>query len=112
MLAQKYRLTKQKDFKEIFNFGKKSFTSCFSFRFKKNNLDYPRLTVVVANKVAKSAVKRNLLKRKIREIIRLNILKKIDHYDVIVNVLSPALEKNYEFLEVELISLFTKNKLI
>lgn len=112
MLAKKYRLTKRGDFKEIFSKGRRLAGRFFSIRYAPNTLENSRFAVVVANKVAKKASQRNRLKRQVREIIYLNLDKFNEKFDIIVNILSAALNKNYQDLEENLLAILKKNKLI
>lgn len=112
MLAKKFRLTKQKELKEVFQKGRKGFGYLIGIRFLANNLENSRITVVVSNKVSKKATRRNRLKRQAREIIRLNLDNLNNSYDIIVTILPTALNKEYEDLEKELMTLFKKNKLV
>ncbi|PKL72081.1 ribonuclease P protein component [Candidatus Kuenenbacteria bacterium HGW-Kuenenbacteria-1] len=73
MLPKQYRLTKDRDFKFIFRKGRNCFKGEFGIKFLKNNLDVSRFGFVVSNKIAKKANKRNLIKRRLREIIRKNL---------------------------------------
>jgi len=72
MLAKKYRLKKDREFKKIYRLGRKIKEDFFVIRYLENNLPYSHFGFVIAKTVIKKATKRNLLKRKISEIIRLN----------------------------------------
>ncbi len=70
MLPRKNRVTKA-FFEEILGKSLCVHTPLFSFRFQKLKLsEAPRFTVVVSKKVAKTSVKRNLLKRRFRSSIQ------------------------------------------
>lgn len=73
MLPKQHRLSKDGDFKIIFRKGRNFFIKEFGIKFLKNNLEVSRFGFVVSNKVAKKANKRNLIKRRLREIIRKNL---------------------------------------
>jgi ribonuclease P protein component len=72
MFAKKNRLSKTKDIQKAFTRGRGFFYPYFGVKFL-TGLPPSRFTVVVSNKISKSAVKRNRLKRIIREILRLNV---------------------------------------
>jgi ribonuclease P protein component len=57
-------------FSSILEKGQIRSTQHFSLRFTQNKAKQSRFSVVVSKKVAKTAVKRNLLKRQISEIIK------------------------------------------
>lgn len=73
-----------------------------------------RLAIVVGTKVSKSAVKRNGLKRKMREIIRLLIKdnKLLVGYYIMLLAKPIALEKNYTEISQEIKLLFKKIKVL
>jgi len=112
MLAKKYRLSKRNDFESIFKNGKKAFSKFFGIRFKLNDLENPRITVVVSNKVSKSAVKRNRIKRQVRAIVKPTMTTFKQNFDIIINVLSPILEAERDTIEGDLLNLLKKNNII
>ena len=111
MLAQKFRLTKPGDFKLIFQQGQKIFTPLFVIRYQPSRLANSRFTVIVSNKISKQAVARNKIKRRLREIIRLNISQFKQNYDLIITVLAPAVQATYVDLEKAYLSALKKYKL-
>lgn len=112
MLIKKYRLTKRNDFKSIFSTGKRSFNKLFSIRYKLNNLDNPRIAVVVSNKVSKKAVVRNRLKRQVRSIIVEFLPKFKQNFDIIINILSPSVDKEYNIIQEELLQILKKSNIL
>ncbi|MFH1838447.1 MAG: ribonuclease P protein component [Candidatus Kuenenbacteria bacterium] len=84
MLPKQYRVNKDKDFKIIFRNGRNFFIKEFGIKFLKNNLEISRFGFIVSNKVAKKANKRNLIKRRLREIIRKNLLNFQTGFDVVI----------------------------
>jgi ribonuclease P protein component len=73
MLAKENRLRKEKDFGAIFKGGKTFKEGFLVLKTIKNNLDIDRFGFIISQKVSKKATVRNRIKRKIREIIRVNI---------------------------------------
>lgn len=112
MLAKINRLAKKSDIDNLFQRGKRAFSPFFTIRFFKNNEKGSRFAIVVANKVTKKATIRNRLRRQIREIIRLNLSKFRDNYDILVNISRGCLEQDYWLLERELLDLLKRNKVI
>ncbi|MBI4653062.1 ribonuclease P protein component [Candidatus Kuenenbacteria bacterium] len=84
MLPKQYRLNKDKDFKSIFQKGRNFFIKEFGIKVLRNNLEVSRFGFIVSNKVAKKANKRNLIKRRMREIIRKNLPNMKIGADVII----------------------------
>ncbi|MFZ2970066.1 MAG: ribonuclease P protein component [Minisyncoccia bacterium] len=70
MLDKKFRLRKQKDFEKMFTGG--IYLSCDFLALKaiKNDLSISRFGFIVSNKVSKSAIVRNKMKRRLRESVR------------------------------------------
>ncbi len=70
--AKQLRLNQAADYRRLFRIGKKLNTQYFAIYSFANQLAHPRLGLVIAKKAARSAVKRNQIKRVIRESVRLN----------------------------------------
>ncbi|PID67455.1 MAG: ribonuclease P protein component [Fusobacteriales bacterium] len=75
-------LTKNREFQNVYNLGKKNFGYYSLIFFIKNNLDKNRYGFVASKKTGK-AFCRNRLKRIFREYIRNNSEKIIKSYDII-----------------------------
>ncbi len=71
-LPKQAKLLKTDDFSSVFNLRKRIANTYLVIRFKPNNLNRPRLGLVVGKKTAKLAVHRNYMKRVLREFFRLN----------------------------------------
>ncbi|MFA5029816.1 MAG: ribonuclease P protein component [Patescibacteria group bacterium] len=112
MLAKKYRLTKRNDFLKIFRSGKRAFSGFLAIYYKPNGLDFCRFAVVVSNKVSKKASQRNLIKRRLREIVKKNLFKFSQNIDIIISATPLALGQKQQFLESELLTVFKKCRLI
>lgn len=81
-------LAQATEFQSIFQTGKKIRTRHFTLYVKPNQLTHARLGLVVAKKVIRLAVKRNLVKRIIREGFRQQ--QNLAGFDIIV-VVHPAI---------------------
>ena len=112
MLPAKYRLTKEKDFKKINRSKPAFFSSYFRLKYLANNSALNRFALVVSTKVSKKATKRNQLRRRLREIIRLNRAKIKSGYDIIISASPKALAGNYQELEQAVLSLLAKARLL
>jgi len=76
MLLKQNRLRLKKEFERIFETGKWGGEGFISLKYTKNeDGDEPKIGFMVGKKVSKSAVKRNAVKRKMREVVRLAIKK-------------------------------------
>jgi ribonuclease P protein component len=67
-----HRLLKTDDFSSVFGMRQARSNAFFQVYARDNSLDHPRLGLVVGKKVAKRAVRRNYIKRTVREWFRLN----------------------------------------
>jgi ribonuclease P protein component len=74
------RITKSSEYQSFFKEGKKLHQDHFFIVIKINKLDYTRLGFVIAKKHIKKAIKRNTVKRVIRESFRYHqyLLKGVD----------------------------------
>ncbi len=89
------RLLKSSDFKEVFRKGRKIVTHTLVFHVLKTNLSGPRLGLAVSRKVGK-AVRRNKVKRRIREVFRTRKNVFPASYDLVVYPRKGVLEKGIE----------------
>lgn len=102
MLPKQNRLTSKYEFNKaryLANKNKtKSTTPLFQIFYSTIN-DYngpTKVGIVVSNKICKSAVKRNKLKRIYREVIKNNFDKMGEGYWVVVHPSAKSLKKTYE----------------
>lgn len=85
------RLRKSREIEQIFKRGRTFSTPAFVFRFLPNRQGPTRLAVVVGTKVHKRAVKRNLIKRRIREALKTELPNLKSGFDIIVAARPAAL---------------------
>ncbi|MDF0604515.1 ribonuclease P protein component [Neisseriaceae bacterium TC5R-5] len=67
-----YRLLKTDEFSSVFSFRQSRSNTFFQVSARPNDLAHPRVGLVVSRKVHKRAVRRNYIKRSVREWFRLN----------------------------------------
>lgn len=72
MFAKQNRLAHTRDVQRVFAAGRSFFGPYFTIRFLAAQRP-PRITVSISTKVAKSAVRRNKMKRVVREFMRTNL---------------------------------------
>jgi len=111
MIAKKFRLHKKKDFDRILKSPYKFYSNNFVLRFTKNKEELSHFAVIVSTKISKKAVERNKLRRRIYEIIRLNISKIKSGYNLMIFVKKGVLNQEYQEIEQELFYIFKKAKL-
>jgi len=102
------RLRKEKDFKNIIKNGRTIGNRFLILKFIENNLNAPRIGFVVSQKVSKSAVIRNKIKRKLRAIIRDEIKKIKEGYDLIFFSKKGIEGENFKELKESVNLLFKK----
>ena len=86
MLNKKYRFHSRGGVKYVYRHGKTLRTPKMSLTFTENTRGFTRVAVVVSKKVEKSAVKRNRIRRRIYEALRMNfdlIPKKTDYIFIV-----------------------------
>ncbi|PIR13542.1 ribonuclease P protein component [Candidatus Falkowbacteria bacterium CG11_big_fil_rev_8_21_14_0_20_39_10] len=110
MFAQKNRLTKDKEFENVFKNGRSSYDKIIGLKITKNGLDYSRFGVLVSNKISKKAVARNKIKRRVRAVIEKIGLDLKPGYDCVAITLAPILERTYQDMEKSLVKHFKKLK--
>jgi ribonuclease P protein component len=104
MLPQVNRLRKKKEIERVFKVGRNVFNPICGFKFQANGLSLSRFSIIIGLKVSKSAVKRNRLRRQVREVIRLNLSKIRSGFDFAFIISPKALGKDYQELEQIILS--------
>lgn len=112
MLPKENRLQKTRDFDVVFKKGRFFGTKFLSLKYMENGLTATRVGFVVSTKVSKSAVKRNRLKRQMREIFRLNLDKIKPGVDISVIAKPGATELEYGEIERDILFALKKTGLI
>ncbi len=100
MLSKKYRFHSRGGVRYVYQNGKTIRTPNLSLVFAENTKGFTRFAVVVSKKVEKSAVKRNRVRRRFYEAIRLNIDKIPKKRDYIFVIYSDKVMRQ-TFSEIE-----------
>jgi ribonuclease P protein component len=79
------KLLKTDDFSSVFNLRKRIANKHLVVRYCQNNFNHARLGLIVSKKNAKSAVKRNYMRRVLRELFRL-YQHQLPNVDLIIQV--------------------------
>jgi ribonuclease P protein component len=88
MISKKFRFHGHGSLKYLFQNGDSARSRFFGLKYVENSRrNHPRLSVIVSKKIAKSAVKRNRMRRRVYEILRqhFNFEKP---YDIAVTIFS------------------------
>ncbi len=112
MIPKKNRLSKQAEVVSTTARGRSFFSNSFIFKqLPDTKADQAKFTVIVSNKISKSAVVRNKLKRIIREAIRPHLDKmKFGKYAIIVK--RPAVTVTSKDLSAEVKTALVKAKVL
>lgn len=112
MLPKPHRLTKEKDFEKVYKKGKFFAQNFLMCRILKNSFKISRFGIVIGTKVSKKATKRNKVKRRLREAIRLKLNKIKKGFDILIMVKPEIVDKDYHEIDKVLISLLKKARLL
>lgn len=97
---KKNRLSNNYDFENVLKNGKHFKCEFFALKILKNNLEYSRLGIRINKKIGNS-VKRNKIKRIIREIFRINKNEFNENIDIVVIPYSNILSANFDTIREE-----------
>lgn len=92
-------LRKTKDIRRVFKEGRTLKAANFLFKGVRNNLTISRFAFVVGLNVSKKANQRNRLKRRMREIVRINLSFIPPGFDIIITALPGAASKDFKEIE-------------
>jgi ribonuclease P protein component len=111
MLPLKNRLKKEKDFESVFKNGRGFNEGLLRIKITPNGLVSSRFGFIVSKKYSKKATERNNLKRRLRDIVKKNLLDLKEGFDVVLFAV-PGLENNFDKLLEIVPKLLKKSKLI
>lgn len=112
MLKAQYRLSKTKDIERVLKNGRGAGSASISIKAAPNKLKHSRFAFVVGLKVSKSAVRRNRIRRQMREVVRLHLDAIAPGHDVMVMARPKARDIDYKEIEKEILRHFKKLKLL
>jgi len=96
-LDPRYSLKKNSDFRRLYSRGKSAVNSCLVVYCRRNNTGTNRLGYTVSAKLG-HAVVRNRVRRRLREVVRLNSGSLKTGWDIIVVARSRAVGSDWEKL--------------
>ncbi len=111
MLPLKNRLKKKTDLERVFKEGKGIREDFLLLKFTKNNLETSRFGFVVGQKVAKKAVLRNKIKRRLREAVRKKLSEIRVGFDGVWVALKGSETKNFEEIKAAVKKILQRGKL-
>jgi ribonuclease P protein component len=104
-------LKKNHEFKRLYNKGKSAASQCAAVYYRRNGRSENRLGITVSTKLG-GAVQRNRVRRRLKEIYRLNEEKLSKGFDIVIVARVRSRFVGYSELESSVISVFRKLKLI
>ncbi|MBI4812545.1 ribonuclease P protein component [Candidatus Falkowbacteria bacterium] len=108
MLPKINRLTKDKEFNNVFKRGKSSFDKIIGAKTVENGLKVNRFGVLVSAKISKKATERNKVKRQIRDITREELDKMKIGFDAVIITLPEIKNRTYQEIKFSLTRHFKK----
>ncbi len=97
-LLREERMRKRRDFLQVYSTGEKVHTPFFVLYLVENNKDVSRLGVTASRRIGKAAA-RNRIKRRLREVFRLNRSCLAESCDLVFNVKRAAGAASWRELE-------------
>ena len=105
MYPKENRLRKTKEFQKVFRANRKIRSNYFAFLYLPNKSDVSRFGLVVSKKVGKAHV-RNLVKRRMREVIRTNMFNIPQGFDYVIVAYPQITDLSFQSLQKELTQKF------
>lgn len=111
MLPAAHRLKGDSNFTRIMKRGRSCYSPEVSIRVVQNGLSISRFAFVTSLKISKKSTVRNLVKRRMREIVRKELLNISKGLDVLISA-KPGSEKlSYESLRSSILSTLEKARI-
>ena len=100
-------LRKADEISSVFDFKCRVSSTHFIALGKPNLLEFPRLAIMVAKRTERTAVRRNYMKRVLREYFR-NRQVNLDTLDVVIRITKPFIKQDFAGINLEIATIFTK----
>ncbi|MDD3301339.1 MAG: ribonuclease P protein component [Patescibacteria group bacterium] len=111
MLNQSLRLNKNKEFDQVFQAGHSFFGIFLGIKALKNEKNTNKFGVLVGLKISKLAVKRNLVKRRIKSVLEKENKNLKQGYNIVVITKPEIINQNYQDIKEEILRGLNKLKL-
>lgn len=106
----KNSLRRKKDFDRVFEAGQSFYCPILAIKSKKNDLEFNRFGIIISLKVSKKAVIRNKIRRRIREILKNNIVKNKENRDFVIIVSKNIIDKDFQEIKENILKILEKIK--
>lgn len=111
-LPGRARLKKRREFLRVREQGRKAQSRHLLVVYAPSDQLRSRIGLAVTKKVEPSSVKRNRIKRVLREVFRLNQYRLRGNFDIVIIARAGLEAMQYKLIEAEVLSLFRREKLI
>lgn len=111
MLNQSLRLNKNKEFDQVFQAGHSFFGIFLGIKVIKNEKNTNKFGVLVGLKISKLAVKRNLVKKRIKSVLEKENKNLKQGYNIVVITKPEIINQNYQEIKEEISRGLNKLKL-
>ncbi len=108
MYRSEHRLRKSADIERLFKSGRSLLSPVFSLKMARNSLGITRVAIIVGTKVHKRAVRRNLVKRRMRAVMAELLPQLKPGIDLAISARSQALGLELPRMKEELFFLLKK----
>ena len=105
-----YKLKKTDEFSSVFSFRKRFYGEWLLANIKPNSHVHHRFGLVVSKKVAKRAVRRNYMKRVLRELLRTQAVADSSGFDVVLQVRKAFEHEDFSAVQRDLSLLLARLK--
>ncbi|NMC51376.1 ribonuclease P protein component [Candidatus Kuenenbacteria bacterium] len=112
MLAKNNRLRLKKEYDQVFKKGQRYSSPFFNLVIHHLVDSKNRFGIIISTNISKKATVRNLLKRRIRAIIKKHLSEFKDGFDIVIIAKISSVLLSYSELEQELVSLFYKSHIL
>lgn len=110
-MRKEYRLTANKDYREVYTRGSSAANRYLVVYYLKTDEEYPRIGFSVSRKIG-SAVVRNRIRRLLKEAVRRNEAKIKHGYDIVFIARQPIKGKSFHGVEKAFIDILLKAGLL
>jgi len=101
------RLVNTDDFSSVFNFKKRYFGKFITCFYRPNNLQFSRFGFIVSKKINKRAVRRNYMKRVLKELLRESSHNPC--LDIVIQVKKEFFNHHFLLIQAEINEFFEKH---
>jgi len=107
LLNKNYKLSKADEISSVFNFRKRLHTDHLYIHFSPNKLNHYRIGFVISKKMEKLAVRRNYIKRTIKEIVNISLKKSLS-VDIVFRLKKSYYKSEFKTVKLDITNTLSK----